>query len=76
MMEGHQHNSRLPICPICKREGKQKIIEGILCYIHRKKHEKCCKWGKVVNLSELLDQKKSLKILIVVIISNSFVLRM
>ena len=58
MMEGHEYSNRLSICPICKRKGKQKIIEGILCYIHRKKYGNCCKWGKVINLSELLNQKE------------------
>jgi hypothetical protein len=58
-MEGHEYYTRLSVCPICKRKGKQEIIEGILCYIHRKKYEKCCKWGKVINLGELLNQRKN-----------------
>lgn len=76
MMEGQGYNTRLSICPICKRKGKQKIIGGILCYIHRKKYGRCCKWGKVINLSELLGQKKSLKVCIIIIMSNSLIMNL
>ena len=46
------------ICPMCQRKGIQKIMDGFLCYIHgKKKNEKCCKWGQIANLSDLVGSK-------------------
>ena len=46
------------ICPMCQRKGIQKIIDGFLCYIHgKKKNEKCCRWGQIANISDLVGNK-------------------
>lgn len=40
-------------CPVCGRNGKQKIINGFLCYAHGRGN--CCKWAEVMNLEDLLN---------------------
>lgn len=44
-------------CPVCSKDGKQKIIDGFLCYTHG--GEKFCKWGQVMNLEDLFHPEEN-----------------